>query len=73
MVKSIVIMMSTNVMTEMEKITEKLGGLEQTCIAAKEMTEIGLKDIEKSFATEHDYIREKLGHVLDDVHGVKNL
>eukprot|EP00972_Heterocapsa_arctica_P042454 6258425-Heterocapsa_arctica.AAC.1 len=37
------------------------------------MTEIGLKDIEKSFATEHDYIRERLGHVLDDIHGVKNL
>eukprot|EP00972_Heterocapsa_arctica_P087044 12830471-Heterocapsa_arctica.AAC.1 len=60
-------------MTEVEKIKEKLGGLEQTHAVAKEMAEIGFKDIEKSSLSEHDYVREKFGHMEDDIREVKHL
>eukprot|EP00972_Heterocapsa_arctica_P113551 16437696-Heterocapsa_arctica.AAC.1 len=66
-------MVGTNVTTEVEKINERMGGIEEMCAAVKEITERGLKDIEKNFASEHDYVREKVGHVLEDIHEVRNM
>eukprot|EP00972_Heterocapsa_arctica_P058596 8641525-Heterocapsa_arctica.AAC.1 len=65
-------MVAANVMTEVEKIKEKLWEIELTQEAAKQMADIVFKDIEKSFLTEHAYIREKFGHMGDDIRGVKH-
>eukprot|EP00972_Heterocapsa_arctica_P093199 13748257-Heterocapsa_arctica.AAC.1 len=61
-VNNIVTMVAANMLTEVVKIREKLGVLETTQDATKQMTEICFKDIEKKFLSEHDYIREKFGH-----------
>eukprot|EP00972_Heterocapsa_arctica_P108397 15965133-Heterocapsa_arctica.AAC.1 len=56
-----------NQKAELLKIEERLGGIENTIAAGKEMTEIGLKDIEKCFEEEHYYNREKFMDILENM------
>eukprot|EP00972_Heterocapsa_arctica_P106640 15707212-Heterocapsa_arctica.AAC.1 len=72
-VKIMVTMVAADMMTKVEKIKEKLGEIELTQEAAKQMADIGFKDIERSFLTEHAYIREKFGQMEDNIRGVKHL
>eukprot|EP00972_Heterocapsa_arctica_P045622 6733952-Heterocapsa_arctica.AAC.1 len=50
---------SENQKAELKKIEERLEGIEGINTASKEMTEVGLKDIDNSLDTEHSYNKEK--------------
>eukprot|EP00972_Heterocapsa_arctica_P034905 5137544-Heterocapsa_arctica.AAC.1 len=58
MMKNIADLVSMNQKAELHNIEERLAGIESTITAGKEMTEIGLKDIDKSIDTEHYYNKE---------------
>eukprot|EP00972_Heterocapsa_arctica_P064732 9551580-Heterocapsa_arctica.AAC.1 len=53
--------------TELLKIEEKLANIENIMAAGKEMTQIGLKEIENNIETEHDYNREKFWDIMEGI------
>eukprot|EP00972_Heterocapsa_arctica_P051301 7545517-Heterocapsa_arctica.AAC.1 len=65
MMKHIADFVSMNQKTELLKIDEKLASIEHTIAAGKEMTEKGLRDIDKNIDTEHYYNKEKFMHILE--------
>eukprot|EP00972_Heterocapsa_arctica_P085482 12598705-Heterocapsa_arctica.AAC.1 len=55
---------SQNQKADLMKIEERLVGIQNTLAASKEMTEVGLKDIDKSLDTEHFYNMEKFQEIM---------
>eukprot|EP00972_Heterocapsa_arctica_P025189 3711972-Heterocapsa_arctica.AAC.1 len=72
-VNIMVTMVTADLMKKVENMEEKLGEIEVTQEATKQITHIGFKDMERSLLAEHVYVRDKFGMLEDDIRGVKHL
>eukprot|EP00972_Heterocapsa_arctica_P091089 13440182-Heterocapsa_arctica.AAC.1 len=59
--------MSMNQKAELHTIEEKLASIENIIAAGKEMTHIGLKEIEHNIDAEHYYNSEKFSDIMECV------
>eukprot|EP00972_Heterocapsa_arctica_P040522 5970688-Heterocapsa_arctica.AAC.1 len=73
MMMKIADIVSKNLMTELHNIEERLVSIENTSAAAKDMTEIGLKEIERRFDKEHAYNNNKFMDIQDDMDDMNKL
>eukprot|EP00972_Heterocapsa_arctica_P031371 4620651-Heterocapsa_arctica.AAC.1 len=68
MMKHIADFVSMNQKTELLNIDERLASIEHKIAAGKEMTEIGLRDIDKNIDTEHYYRnKEKFMQIMESM------
>eukprot|EP00972_Heterocapsa_arctica_P097319 14358036-Heterocapsa_arctica.AAC.1 len=68
-----VTMVTEDMMKKVVSMEEKLGEIEVTQEATKQIMHIGFKDMETSHLAEHDYVKDKFGMLEDDIRGVRHL